>query len=134
MDVTEVSRQAWNAIKLETQPEYDSLMRNYALELQQRAEGVITTGEAEEGESYNARFEQKVKELLNGEDHEPKAMAMAAEIPEDVKEELVEEVIEEKPKKKAGSSKKAATKAIEKPKPKIKVVKAATKAPVAKKK
>ena len=130
MDVTEVSRQAWNAIKLETQPEYDSLMRNYALELQQRAEGVITTGEAEEGESYNARFEQKVKELLNGEDHEPKAMAMAAEIPEDVKEELVEEVVEEKPKKKA--SKKAATKVVEKPKPKIKVVKAAK--PVAKKK
>jgi hypothetical protein len=132
MDVTEVSRQAWNAIKLETQPEYDSLMRNYALELEQRAEGVITTGEAEEGESYNARFEQKVKELLNGEDHEPKAMAMAAEIPEDVKEELVEEVVEEKPKKKA---KKAAPKVAEKPKPKIKVVKAAAKAaPVAKKK
>jgi len=97
-DITEVSKQAWNSIKLDTQPDYDSLVRNFVLELEQRAQAVIDTGIAEEGESYVAKFDQAVKGLING--NAPQAMAMAAEIPEDVKEELIEEEAEEKPKKK----------------------------------
>ena len=121
-DITEVSKQAWNSIKLDTQPDYDSLVRNFVLELEQRAQAVIDTGIAEEGESYVAKFDQAVKGLMNG---QANTMAMAAEIPEDVKEELIEEEAEEKPKPKR-KPRKVATKKPEPKKP-IKVVKAVAK-------
>ncbi len=151
-DTTEISRRAWNAMKLETQPVFDELMRSYALELEDRAQAVMDTGIAEEGDSNFARFDQQVKQLLNGQDQdaaaaevveevpaEPQVMAMAAPIPEDVKEELVEEVVEEKPKKKREPKLPKAPKTIKPikkaaPRKPVLVKKATTKVAVAKKK
>lgn len=106
-EITEISRRAWNATKMPTQPEFDGLAREFVLQLESRAEGVIATGLASEGQEVLACFEQAVKGIVDGSNEaaaavevpvepEQNVMAMAAPIPEDVKEELVEEVVEEK--------------------------------------
>jgi hypothetical protein len=92
-----------------TQPEFDGLAREFVFQLESRAEGVMATGLASEGDEVLARFEQAVKGIAEAPseaaaevvaetqefDPERNVMAMAAEIPEDVKEELVEEKVEE---------------------------------------
>lgn len=102
-EITEISRRAWNATKLEAQPEFDGLAREFVLQLESRAEWVMATGLASEGDEVLARFEQAVKRIdalpkprsaVVAEvvaEPEQNTMAMAAPIPEDVKEELVEE-------------------------------------------
>ena len=104
-EITEISRRAWNATKMPTQPEFDGLAREFVLQLESRAEGVMATGLASEGDEVLARFEQAVKGIVESPNEaaaevvaepEQNTMAMAAPIPEDVKEELVEEAVEEK--------------------------------------
>jgi len=91
-EITEISRRAWNATKMPTQPEFDGLAREFVFQLESRAEGVIATGLAGEGDEVLARFEQAVKGIAESpKEPEQNVMAMAAPIPEDVKEELVEE-------------------------------------------
>jgi outer membrane biosynthesis protein TonB len=140
-----------------TQPEFDGLAREFVFQLESRAEGVMATGLASEGDEVLARFEQAVKGIAEAPseaaaevvaetqefDPERNVMAMAAEIPEDVKEELVEEKVEEEaepepPKKKPRKVQKREPQVPRKPKI-IKAVAAhasASKkaAPVAKKK
>jgi len=139
-EITEISRRAWNATKMPTQPEFDGLAREFVLQLESRAEGVMATGLASEGDEVLARFEQAVKGIAESPKEPEQAMAMAAEIPEDVKEELVEEkeAEPEPPKKKPRKVQKREPQVPRKPKV-IKAVAAhasASKkaAPVAKKK
>jgi len=126
-ELDDIIRRAWKAAKLEHQPDFDGLVRDFVLQLESRAVEVTATGIASDGDEVLARFEREVKRIME----EPKPefeMAMAAEIPEEIKEELVEEVKEEvkpKPRKKV-----ALKPPLKKP---IKVVKPAAK-PVAKKK
>ncbi len=105
-EITDISRRAWNATKLPTQPDFDGLAREFVFQLEARAEGVIATGLASEGQEVLACFEQAVKRITESPNEdvaaaevivepEQNVMAMAAEIPEDVKEELVEEAVEE---------------------------------------
>jgi hypothetical protein len=138
-DITAISRQAWNSVKLDSQPDFDSLVRGFVLELEERALAVVETGTVDERDSHVARFEQAVKSIAEAPE-EPEQeiavtpLAMAAPIPEEVKEELVEEAESEPeppPKKKPRKVQKREPQVPRKPK----IIKAAAvKKPVAKKK
>lgn len=100
-DISAITKAAWQASKTEQQDNYDDLMEDYRGQLEARAEGVISSGQAAEGSAF---------------DH---AVLDATEPSPEVKEELVAEAVAEvidEPKKPTKQViKKAAKKPAKKP-------------------
>ena len=71
MDIVELSRSAWNALRSEHQPAFDDLEESYRQRLLDRTQNVITLSRVTEEGGVFQTFEQNVIEALNPERFHP---------------------------------------------------------------
>lgn len=128
MDIVELSRSAWNALRSDHQPAFDDLEESYRQRLLDRAQNVSTLGYPTSEGGIFQTFEQNVVEALQPERFHPLSKAVRPDLfPEPevaYNHDAITEAVVEAQKPKKAASKAKVVKII---KAAVKTVKAAAK-------